>query len=272
MCKDHSQAGSIHEEERVMRHIQALPHRCPQEPVNPGSCSKMRVFGATLFASLLLFLSPALAGTVYQSFTNNTYNAQYFGLINNSGDPTKPSVAVANNRLELTAPASTSFSSAGLQPYSKYNLIGDYDIQVDFNLLNWPDDNGVDAGIVTTSYEVTRVYKNFGQGITNAYLVSFIGQTPTGFHLIQTSDSSGKLRLNRTGNTVSGYYWQNNAWQLIASYTNPSYGAPIGFYVGGYVGNRTISEITNVGFDNLKVTNAVFPSGSTPLIYLLLQN
>jgi len=255
-----------------MRPIQALAHRCPQEPVNPGSCSKMGVLGATLFASLLLFLSPASAGTVYQSFTNNTYNAKYFGLINNSGESNKPSVAVANNRLELTVPDSTLFSSAGLQPYANYNLIGDYDIQVDFNLLNWPVNNRVDAGIVTTSYEVTRVYMDFGQGSTNAYLVSFIGQTPTGFHWIQPSDTSGKLRLNRTGNTVSGYYWQFNAWQLIASYTKSGYGDPIGFYVGGYVGTRTISEITKVGFDNLKVTNAVFPSGSAPLIYLLLLN
>ncbi|HEY9073031.1 MAG TPA: hypothetical protein VIN67_02765 [Desulfobaccales bacterium] len=239
------------------------------------TCKKMPVVLAGLLVGFLLSVSPLYAGTIFQSFTNNSFNTQYF-FLQMSGTPGTPTVAVTSNRLELTVPATTSSTSppaaAGLEPYDIYNLTGDYDIQVDFNLLNWPTPNGVQAGIITPQYEVDRVYYDW-QGNQDAYFVYFFAETvpgqPNWGHVVPTSDNSGKLRLNRIGNTVSGYYWQNNAWQPIASNTDPQNGGPISFYIGGYAGNRSIGQDTKIAFDNLKVTNGVFPSSLPPLNLLL---
>jgi hypothetical protein len=234
------------------------------------NCKKKPVVLVMLFFGFYLSISPASAGTISQNFTNNNFNTKYFWL-NTNTDLTKPSVVVTNNRLEIAVPTSPGeLAAAGLQLFDDYKLTGDYDIQVNFNLLTWTDNNGVDAGIQTTSYRVARVNINYGQGNTNAYLVSFIGQQPTGFHTVLTSDNQGKLRLTRIGNTVSGYYWQTNGWQLIASNTDPTYGAPIDFYVGGAVNGGAAIQ-TWVAFDNLKVTNAVFPTSLSPMNLLLLD-
>jgi hypothetical protein len=235
---------------------------------------KTPVVLAMLLVGVILSISPSFAGTIFQNFTNNSFNTKYFWL-NTNTDPSLPSVAVANNRLEFTVPATSQFGAAGLQLLDDHQLTGNYDVQVDFNMLNWPANNGVQAGFVTIGYEVARVNSDFGQGAQDAYMVYFAAEQvqgqPTVFHVVTTPDTSGRLRLSRTGNTISGYYLHNNAWQLIASYTNSQQGAPTSFYVGGYVGNRSITQITEVAFDNLQVTNKVFPSALAPL-NLLLQN
>jgi hypothetical protein len=225
-----------------------------------------------LLVGFLLSSSPLYAGTIYQDFSNNSFNTKYFWLNTpDPPDPARPSAAVAHHRLELTVPVNPGeLASAGLQ--NKSGLVGDFDIQVDFNLLTWPGNNGVIAGIITPWYSIARMNSDFGQGPQDTYWVYFAveGNSPVVWHLVPTSDTSGRLRLHRTGNTISGYYWKDNAWQLIAACTDAQHAEPAVFNVGGYVGNRAASQ-TLVAFDNLRVTNAMFPSGLASLI-LLLEN
>jgi len=221
----------------------------------------------------LLSISPLYAGTIFQNFNNNSYSTNYF-FLQTSQALGAPSVAVTNNRLELTVPISpVELAAAGLGNLPNHRLVGDYDIQVDFDLLTWPSPNGLNAGIVTQLYELTRMNNNDWPA-QNAYSVFFWAEQVQGqpgvYHLVTPADNSGKLRLNRTGNTISGYYWHNNAWKPIASYTDSQYGAPIDFSIGGYVGNRSIGSTVNVVFDNLKVTNASFIGNSIPPFMNLL--
>ena len=92
----------------------------------------------SLVLALLLGLPPAYAGGIIsENFNNNTYN-QDLWFIYTQG--TGPSTAVTGDRLEITIPANA-FTS---DPYpfggvigSKFELKGDFDVQVDFNLFNW---------------------------------------------------------------------------------------------------------------------------------------
>ena len=237
---------------------------------------KVAVVLAMLATGSLLSISPLDAGTIYQNFNNNSYNTNYF-FLQMSQTPGAPTAAVAGNRLEVTFPASTiTLAAAGLGNLANHQLVGDYDIQVDFDLLTWPADNWVWPGIVTQLYDMVRINHNEGQGTQDAYLLFFFAEQvpgqPTIGHLVTTSDNSVKMRLQRTGNTVSGYFWHNNAWQLIGSYTDPQYGAPIDFSIGGTVGNRSTDSTVKVAFDNLKVTNASFKGNSIPPFLDLLIN
>jgi hypothetical protein len=180
--------------------------------------------------------------------------------------------------MELTVPINPTNGVAGLENDSGYQLIGNFDIQFDFNLLSWHPDNGLQAGI-TTQYGLCDLYRantDFGQGTQDAYIVYFAAEQQPNhrdiLHVVPTSETSGRLRLNRTGNTISGYYLQNNVWQIIGSHTDAQYGGvPIQFYVGGHVNDHLNSQITKVAFDNLQVTNVVFPA-SLPPLGLLLDN
>jgi hypothetical protein len=225
-------------------------------------------------------VSPLSAGTIVQNFNNNSFNIKYFWLNNPPfPDPTKPLMVVSGNRLELTVPINPTNGAAGLENLSGYQLIGNFDIQFDFNLLSWPADNGVQAGIITPGnrgVSLSRVNTDFGQGAGEAYTVYFAAEQQPGHpdivHVVPTSDSSGRLRLNRTGNTISAYSLQNNIWQLIGAHTDAQYsGTPIQFYVGGHVNDHSNSQITQVAFDNLQVTNVLFPS-SLPPLGLLMDN
>lgn len=119
-----------------------------RKTVKIAAYGKMGFTGMMLLAAFLLWLSPAYAGTIYEKFDNNTYNQKMFWIGSQGLGPT---TAVANNRLEITIPAN---ASAGGNPYpfggsigSKFTLVGDFDVQVDFNLFNWPAPVGIQVGI-----------------------------------------------------------------------------------------------------------------------------
>jgi hypothetical protein len=225
-----------------------------------------------LFFSFLLWISPTSAGTISQTFAGDKFDTEHFS-VNSSKDPAKSSVAVADGRLELTVPTITSDTGAAGFQLSGV-LDGDYDIQVDFSLLEWPADNHVKAGIITPLYEVVRVNTDFGQGSTDAYMVYFSKEQQQGqgtiFHSVPAFDNSGKLRLTRKGNEISSWYWHGDSWWSIASCSAAEYGEPISFYVGGYAGVRNSGGTTKVRFDNLKVSNHAFGSSFIKLFKTLL--
>ena len=168
-------------------------------------------------AGLLLATSSSYAGTTIQNFTNNTFNQNLFGFVL-SGTPVTPVLALFQNSLEILVPVMSSAESASAGLQGLFNLVGDYDIQVDFNLSNWPDSNAVNAGIIMPGYRVVLIKS----GTQNNYRVYFSADD---IHDFPTLDSSGGIRLNRTGNTISAYYLDNNnSWKFLVSKDDPSEG------------------------------------------------
>lgn len=111
-----------------------------------------------------------------------------------------------NHQLEFGFAADAHGSEYGARLLSLFQLRGDFDVQVDYSLPQWPNGNGVRMAIgLTDAY-----YDDYGVersslpdlGISEAYVADF-----GPFIIIPTDDFTGKLRLVRSGATQTGYYW-----------------------------------------------------------------
>mgnify|MGYP005843907659 CR=1 FL=1 len=86
---------------------------------------------------------------------------------------------------------------------------GDFDASVDFRLLTWPTMNG--NGISISSMSIGGIlrysYRSFEAHPGEHYLTHClpVGQGDAG--LTPTTDTQGRLRLTRVGNTYAGYRW-----------------------------------------------------------------
>ena len=227
----------------------------------------------------LLWLSPAYGGTISESFNNNNTYDQNFWFLHNQG--TGPSTVVANNRLEITIPAN---ASSGGNPYpfggnigSRFELVGDFDVQVDFNLFNWPAPVGIQLGIGPTvlsgSFPAGVWLMNDPNYLPNNQVYeAFLKSTGV---QIGNLDNAGKLRLKRTGTTLQAFYWAPSGWLSIASNTDPSFGAICGIQMYALSHNFQ-GKAVQVAFDNIQLTyNKIRPFGTrnppTGILQLLLD-
>ena len=198
---------------------------------------------------------------IYEGFDDNQYQEDLFWM-NTSG---VGSADLANQELQVTIPANdgVAFAVAGLE--NRLRLAGDFDMQVDFSLPTWPAGNGVNAGIISPLCSVTRhsFHDNFS-GDVDAYLAAL----PPGQESfwVNTTDSSGKLRLRRTGNTVEAFYWLSGAWQSMGSNTDPQLGAPIEVYIGACSGGGAYGPTKTVTatFDNYVIIFSKVDTGPNP--------
>jgi hypothetical protein len=137
-------------------------------------------------------------------------------------------VAETNQRLEILIPAnsfiSLSNSSAVIAGItSTCQFRGDFDFQVDYQLLNWPSSNGVSL-VLTASREPTaeKHLKSF-QNTERLSLPDlprdvYATDFDDGLHKVNaTSDMSGKLRMVRSNSTITGFYYSSGSWVPIHS-------------------------------------------------------
>lgn len=215
-----------------------------------------------------------LMWTIYESFNNNSYDQDLFWL-NTSGVGT---AVVQNQQLQVTIPANNGvdFAVAGLE--DQFQLVGDFDIQVDFNLSLWPVPNGVSAGIITPLFMAGRSsFHDNLNGNMNVYVAGF--PTLQKMFFVNTADTSGKFRLARIGNTVTAFYWQSGTgtWQKIGSQTDPRLGGPTEGYIGAESGGGGYgpTQTVTANFDNYQIlyTKLKFGNASSPVgaLMLLLQ-
>ncbi len=184
-------------------------------------------------------------------------------------------ITETNQRLEIYFPANSaddpneSSFSAGYM--SVCTLRGDFDIQVDYELLNWPNSNGVRVYLLVESgadadKSVGRVsfgdsYNDFYGYNREVYLTDFDGEVQ-GF--ISTSDTSGKLRLVRSGSTITGYYYSSNNWVTIHSSSATT--DDVNFYLVAWSDNDDFTDQdVKVAFDNFTVNQGqlICPETST---------
>jgi hypothetical protein len=167
--------------------------------------TKILTLNNTLMAAALMLLPapPANAGTFSDSFSEDTLNPFWWTVDTSSGNCT---VAITNGSLVMTQ------GSIG-QAFLNFNplLPGDLSATVDYSLLNWPYNNGERIGLRTSIGAVERISdNNFGGEMYVTDVNSTINITPT-------SDSSGTLKLQRTGTVTTGFYLHNGSWTQIGS-------------------------------------------------------
>lgn len=137
----------------------------------------------------------------------NAWLAQTDNAVNGNG----VSVAEEDNGMTVSF-ASTASPSDGSDAFSgsrtsTMKLRGDYDIQVDYQLSQWPV--GVRHGFWVVGGSLQRI----NDGGLDQYLVHAIGDS---FYSVPTLDTSGTLRWTRQGTTASAYYLGADGWVLVA--------------------------------------------------------
>lgn len=231
---------------------------------------KLGLGGMILLLALHLWLAPAYgSGTITENFVDNQYNTDLWSLWS-MGEGV--SVQVANNRLEGTVSGN---GYAGLIGWG-FTLIGDFEMRVDFTLLNWPDDNGTQITIGTNnaSYQ-SQVQVGRAKGIENReiYFTVILAQyadTPV------TGPVNGKLRMVRTGNRMEGFYWNGTGWQSIGSSENTALGSraavslSFGPYGGTYSGISAQAAFSNIQIDYTTLGPGFGQGNAGPGIMLLM--
>ena len=211
-----------------------------------------------LLAILLLTVSPSQARVITENFDNGQFNPDLFSI---HIEGTGPSAAVVTGHLEITLPSDSTIDPSGKYGYylyTKFGLTGDYDVQVDFNLLTWPSENGA-AGIFTYNCEVSR--RKFG---TEVYCAHFSSGAE---FRVNTSDTTGALRLKKTGTTLRAFYRHGAEWKLIGSSTDPQFGQENGISIGSFnFPDPNARKNLKVAFDNLRITSPPFSPAIPPLL------
>jgi len=122
-----------------------------------------------------------------------------------------------NQRLEITLPADASgdIFSSGVEGVCEIN--GDFDMQVDYELLVWPTGgNGVRVGLTADGAGVMERMSN--DDPNEEYYTADFGSY--GNPSTTTTDVSGTLRIKRSGNTFYAYYRDNNTGNWVQLFSH----------------------------------------------------
>jgi Tol biopolymer transport system component len=166
---------------------------------------------------------------------------------------TNISIAETNGRVEVTV-------LPGAQPGGPFNSLDahygmncqasdDFDEQIDYTLLEWPAANGFHTALA--AYFANAFVQRESQPWGETYSVYF----DPNFYSVPTTDTSGSLRLVRTGGTVIGYYLSGGAWVPIASGPARSDAGVLGFALNA-MQDLTDQEV-KVAFDNFRLNSGL---------------
>ncbi|MEQ1759432.1 MAG: CARDB domain-containing protein [Vicinamibacterales bacterium] len=156
-------------------------------------------------------------------------------------------VTLANGRVEMTMGA----GNGGTGIASACLLVGDFDISVDYALLNWPANNRhtiqmkmIDLGSGPSGSPGPYRFS----GNSEMYGAVFVD------HLDQvvTTDLSGTLRLVRSGTSLAGYYRNAAGWVLLGSGTTSAAPTRLSLEFGS--ANAAATGGVTVAFDNFSVS------------------
>jgi hypothetical protein len=144
-----------------------------------------------------------------------------------------------------------------------FSVTGDFTAKVDYTLNTGKILNGERVGLASGLGAVERLEWN-ASADWQLYLTHF-GDSLQGH--TTTTDTTGKLQLSRSGNILSGSYWDGNGWVLLHSYDNVANAVDttLGFSIwpDNYTGVANFG--TTVTFDNfsLNAPTMVDPTGGS---------
>ena len=131
-----------------------------------------------------------------------------------------PGVTVdeVNGRVEIAVAATAEnggdFNIIGGTLGTNCRWRGDFDVRVDFELLDWPAANGV-AGQLSSWYSAYSA--TIGRFSSNAGREEYTGWFPAGSNSLTGADRTGTFRLVREGARTLGYYGSDGGWESVVS-------------------------------------------------------
>jgi hypothetical protein len=173
----------------------------------------------------------------------------HFRVGDSSDDPSAGTIQETEQRLEFTLKPSSSAIHRGVDVESRCTLGGDFDVQVDYELVSWPEDNKIRIGMLALGLQrqggeaVERVSDSSQGG--EVYLTHF----SDGINKRPASGRSGKLRLSRTDESITGFFHNGDDFELLR--TAVTNGSPATILLAMWVEDATPGG--TVLFDNFQV-------------------
>jgi large repetitive protein len=130
----------------------------------------------------------------------------------------------------------------------KWQLTGDFDIQVDFDSSKTGGTPGPELGISNAS---SWVYvSNTSSGYSSGANIKgqWVNSNPTGNY-----STTGRLRIVKTLSTVATYYWNGSGWTIIFTHTDSALAGDANVKLRIF-GDSSFST-TSAAFDNFKVNS-----------------
>ena len=173
-----------------------------------------------------------------------------------SGSGTGATLAAANGRLEVSiradATAGAAGGSFGAHIGTNCKLHGDFDVQVDYELLAWPAGHGAQAflgtyyGPAPNGESITRQSQPWGE----LYDARIAGSNSSTL----TNDLSGALRLTRRGDILTASSRGGTEWRVVAARVAVLEPAVITVGAGSYDGGFADRDV-KIAFDNFSVNS-----------------
>jgi Tol biopolymer transport system component len=170
------------------------------------------------------------------------------------------SINETNGELEVSVPSAAqvdpSFGYISLGVSAQCRLVGDFDVQADYRLLDWPVPSDVNLSLDTFPPDFSEVHglfvfnPGFGTGIST----HFPGTTNT---FVQDPATSGALRLQRVGATLTAYYMTENGWAPLQSTTESLADQLVNLNVFSNVPPFSHPDV-KVAYDNFQVSSGTF--------------
>jgi len=137
------------------------------------------------------------------------------------------SIEEAGQELRLTLASDSHGEVFGVGVRARFKLKGDFDVQIRYRLLKWPEENGVRAALKVVPEDVadSADWGDWGRYGFSMVRVGAQAHLPERYasnfkndiRWCPTSDVEGVLRLMRTGDIIRSYYWNasTSAWVML---------------------------------------------------------
>lgn len=154
-------------------------------------------------------------------FTNLVYSSVNYDFTGTDGDAPNSDLWIEtddSNKMQIVSNALEidSQESTDTEAYvdSIYRLVGDFDIQVDFEATNYntPTGGGHSSWITVWNESETSYWRTIWRSYNTGDLEYYQSDT-SGAVGYTTTDTSGKLRLVRIGSNITSYVWNEGSSQ-----------------------------------------------------------
>ncbi len=150
----------------------------------------------------------------------------------------------------------TGESVLGAEYISTFALRGDFAVDIDYTLKNWPGANGVRLGLGLRPFVGMHRESTPERGENYCFIAGPFVNVPT-------DDEHGSLRLVRQGGTLLGYHRSSpdEAWVLTGKQSgNPLFLRDYQIHVGSWTGNGFGGQAVGLRLSNFRMTaRAVLP-------------